>query len=116
MAENIQKQTQYQYTANSNLVLQADRSSLPRRNQEPSGEPETLWGRINPKDFGDRAQRTINEEKEKREKRKKEREEKRKQKGYNTLEKPKKRKKERYNYEMINLEKSLLIYTLTDHN
>lgn len=99
MAENIQKQTQYKYTANSNLVLQADRSSLPRRNQEPSGEPESLWGKINPKDFGDRAQRTFNEEKEKREKRKKEREEKRKQKGYSSLdslERPKKKKKERY--------------------
>ncbi|CAG8791368.1 8837_t:CDS:2, partial [Racocetra fulgida] len=48
---------QYQYTANSNLVLQANRSELPRRDHEPSGEPESLWGKINPKDFGTRAQR-----------------------------------------------------------
>ncbi|CAG8839302.1 28270_t:CDS:2, partial [Racocetra persica] len=47
----------HQYTANSNLVLQANRSELPRRDHEPSGEPESLWGKINPKDFGTRAQR-----------------------------------------------------------
>ena len=25
---------------------------------EPSGEPETLWGKINPKSFGDRVHRS----------------------------------------------------------
>ncbi|RUS18546.1 Sec63 Brl domain-containing protein [Endogone sp. FLAS-F59071] len=69
MAENIAQANQYQYTANSNLVLQADRSSLPRRDQEPSGEPDTLWGRINPKEFGSRAVRDAPKAKE--EKRKK---------------------------------------------
>ncbi|KAI8147636.1 Sec63 Brl domain-containing protein [Fennellomyces sp. T-0311] len=57
MAENIAKQNQYQYAANSSLVLQADRSGLPRRDQEPTGEPETLWGKIDPKGFGSRAVR-----------------------------------------------------------
>lgn len=55
MAEQVHKTQQYQYTANSNLVLQADRSFLPRRDQEPSGEPESLYGRISIKNFGDRA-------------------------------------------------------------
>lgn len=64
MAENIAQANQYQYTANSNLVLQADRSSLPRRDQEPSGEPDTLWGRINPKEFGSRAVRDAPKAKE----------------------------------------------------
>ncbi|KAJ3286172.1 DEIH-box ATPase [Borealophlyctis nickersoniae] len=76
MAEDVHRGQQYQYTANSNLVLQADRSALPRRDQEPSGEPESLWGRIDGKKFGDRAMRTIDEEKQKREKKRKEREEK----------------------------------------
>ncbi|KAI7854305.1 Sec63 Brl domain-containing protein [Circinella umbellata] len=57
MAENIAKANQYQYAANSSLVLQADRSGLPRRDQEPTGEPETLWGKIDPKAFGTRAER-----------------------------------------------------------
>lgn|SRR6185369_8306666 len=62
MAEQIARGNQYQYTANSNLVLQANRSELPRRDHEPSGEPESLWGKINPKDFGSRAQRsTLND-------------------------------------------------------
>lgn len=59
MAENIAKANQYQYAANSSLVLQADRSGLPRRDQEPTGEPESLWGKIDPKDFGSRAVRTT---------------------------------------------------------
>ncbi|KAI9030984.1 Sec63 Brl domain-containing protein [Phycomyces nitens] len=57
MAENIAKANQYQYAANSSLVLQADRKGLPRRDQEPTGEPETLWGRIDPKGFGARVER-----------------------------------------------------------
>ncbi|CAG8503773.1 2964_t:CDS:2 [Ambispora gerdemannii] len=51
MAEQLARGNQYQYTANSNLVLQANRSELPRRDHEPSGEPESLWGKINPKEF-----------------------------------------------------------------
>ncbi|KAI7862372.1 Sec63 Brl domain-containing protein [Spinellus fusiger] len=57
MAENIAKANQYQYAANSSLVLQADRKGLPRRDQEPTGEPETLWGRIDTKEFGSRVER-----------------------------------------------------------
>ncbi|TVU21580.1 hypothetical protein EJB05_31227, partial [Eragrostis curvula] len=44
---------QYEYRSNSSLVLTTD--SRPRDTHEPSGEPETLWGRINPRSFGDRA-------------------------------------------------------------
>lgn len=49
--------SQYSYTAMSSLVLSTDRSALPRRDQEPTGEPESLVGRINPKDMGSRVQR-----------------------------------------------------------
>ncbi|KAI8374185.1 Sec63 Brl domain-containing protein [Radiomyces spectabilis] len=57
MAENIAKANQYQYAANSSLVLQADRSGLPRRDQDATGEPDSLWGKIDPKEFGSRAER-----------------------------------------------------------
>ena len=76
MADKATRANQYGYTANSNLVLQADRSALPRRDQEPSGEPETLAGRIDIKKMGDRAQRTYNEEKSRLDKKRKEREDK----------------------------------------
>ncbi|GAB2288942.1 DExH-box ATP-dependent RNA helicase DExH12 [Dionaea muscipula] len=46
---------QYEYRANSSLVLTTD--SRPRDTHEPTGEPETLWGKIDPKTFGDRAAR-----------------------------------------------------------
>ncbi|KAJ3381344.1 DEIH-box ATPase [Entophlyctis sp. JEL0112] len=54
MADGIQRNIQYSYAANSNLVINQDRASLPRRDQEPTGEPESLAGRISHK-FGDRA-------------------------------------------------------------
>ncbi|KAI8851535.1 Sec63 Brl domain-containing protein [Chytridium lagenaria] len=79
--DQVQRNQQYQYTANSNLVLHADRSALPRRDQEPSGEPESLYGRIDVKRFGDRAMRTIEEKKEQSAKKRKEREEKMRAKG-----------------------------------
>ncbi|CAD6248497.1 unnamed protein product [Miscanthus lutarioriparius] len=44
---------QYDYRANSSLVLTTD--SRPRDTHEPTGEPETLWGKIDPRSFGDRA-------------------------------------------------------------
>ncbi|CAM0948106.1 unnamed protein product [Alopecurus aequalis] len=44
---------QYEYRANSSLVLTTD--SRPRDTHEPTGEPETLWGRIDKRNFGDRA-------------------------------------------------------------
>ncbi|KAK7334959.1 hypothetical protein VNO80_26728 [Phaseolus coccineus] len=46
---------QYEYRANSSLVLTTD--SRPRDTHEPTGEPESLWGKIDPKSFGDRAYR-----------------------------------------------------------
>ncbi|RKP36137.1 hypothetical protein BJ085DRAFT_33418, partial [Dimargaris cristalligena] len=57
MADEYAKNSQYQYAANSNLVLQADRSGLARRDKEATGEPETLWGRIDLKDMGSKAAR-----------------------------------------------------------
>ncbi|KAL7750398.1 Pre-mRNA-splicing helicase BRR2 [Sorochytrium milnesiophthora] len=59
MADEHLRSTQYQYTANSNLVLTADRSQLPRRDHEPTGESESLYGRITLKDMGSRAQRDL---------------------------------------------------------
>jgi pre-mRNA-splicing helicase BRR2 len=47
---------QYEYRANSSLVLTTD--SRPRDTHEPTGEPETLWGKIDPRSFGDRAVQT----------------------------------------------------------
>ncbi|KAK1284246.1 hypothetical protein QJS10_CPB21g01301 [Acorus calamus] len=44
---------QYEYRANSSLVLTTD--SRPRDTHEPSGEPESLAGKIDPRSFGDRA-------------------------------------------------------------
>ncbi|GAB2300492.1 DExH-box ATP-dependent RNA helicase DExH12 [Dionaea muscipula] len=46
---------QHEYRANSCLVLTTD--SRPRDTHEPTSEPETLWGKIDPKTFGDRAAR-----------------------------------------------------------
>lgn len=66
---------QYEYRANSSLVLTTD--SRPRDTHEPTGEPESLWGKIDPKSFGDRAYRDKPpelEEKLKKSKKKKERE------------------------------------------
>jgi pre-mRNA-splicing helicase BRR2 len=39
-------------------VLQADRRNLPRRDLEPTGEAESLWGKIDYKKMGDRAKTT----------------------------------------------------------
>ncbi|KAI9105295.1 Sec63 Brl domain-containing protein [Phlyctochytrium arcticum] len=91
MAEDVQRANQYQYTANSNLVLQADRSALPRRDQEPSGEPETLWGHISKHKMGDRAQRSIQEQKEKVDKQRREKAEKMKRSGAERASKKSKR-------------------------
>uniref|UniRef100_A0A2P2L2Z5 RNA helicase n=1 Tax=Rhizophora mucronata TaxID=61149 RepID=A0A2P2L2Z5_RHIMU len=65
---------QYEYRANSSLVLTTD--SRPRDTHEATGEPESLWGKIDPKSFGDRAYRGKPlelEEKLKKSKKKKER-------------------------------------------
>jgi pre-mRNA-splicing helicase BRR2 len=48
--------TGYSYAANSNLVLQAKRTDLPRRDREPDGTAESLWGRLDGHGgMGDRA-------------------------------------------------------------
>lgn len=49
--------SQYKYSAMSNLVLQADRRFVTRRNDEVTGDPESLAGRINIKDMGSRTGR-----------------------------------------------------------
>ncbi|PWA00513.1 hypothetical protein BB558_003420 [Smittium angustum] len=65
MADEANRANQYQYAANSNLVLQADRSGLSRRANEPTGEPETLWGKIDPKEMGSRVKKDIQAKAEK---------------------------------------------------
>lgn len=54
-AEGAQRLKQYEYRANSNLVLTAENRSA--RTNEATGEPETLWGRIKQKDWGTRVTR-----------------------------------------------------------
>src|ERR1700760_3160372 len=49
--------SQYKYSSMSNLVLQADRRFVPRRNDEATGDPESLAGRINIKDMGSQTKR-----------------------------------------------------------
>ncbi|KAI4247759.1 MAG: hypothetical protein L6R40_001345 [Gallowayella cf. fulva] len=53
MAEN--NLAQYKYGAMSNLVLQHDRRFSTRRNDEMTGDPESLAGRINIRDMGARS-------------------------------------------------------------
>ncbi|KAL8642146.1 MAG: hypothetical protein Q9228_001138 [Teloschistes exilis] len=53
MAEN--NLGQYKYAAMSNLVLQHDRRFSTRRNDEMTGDPESLAGRINIRDMGSRS-------------------------------------------------------------
>jgi pre-mRNA-splicing helicase BRR2 len=52
MAEHVQRYRQYEYRANSNLVLTAD-THRPRTD-EPSGEPESLKEHLDGTKFGDR--------------------------------------------------------------
>ena len=47
----------YQYSALSSQVTQADRRLIDRTHNEPTGEAQTLRGRINPKEMGSRVQR-----------------------------------------------------------
>ncbi|KAL2262858.1 hypothetical protein VTK26DRAFT_9245 [Humicola hyalothermophila] len=49
--------SQYKYSAMSNLVLQADRRFVTRRADEPTGDPESLAGRLSIKDMGSRVAR-----------------------------------------------------------
>lgn len=49
--------SQYKYSAMSNLVLQADRRFISRIGDEPTGDPESLAGRIGVRDMGSRVSR-----------------------------------------------------------
>ncbi|KAK9676154.1 hypothetical protein RND81_11G058200 [Saponaria officinalis] len=55
MAEAHARFKQFEYKSNASLVLTTD--SRPRDTHEPTGEPESLYGKIDPKSFGDRAAR-----------------------------------------------------------
>eukprot|EP00966_Prymnesium_polylepis_P004316 98837-Prymnesium_polylepis.1 len=52
MAEQVQRYRQYEYRANSNLVLTTDQHRP--RTDEPSGEPESLKDHLDGTTFGDR--------------------------------------------------------------
>ena len=74
MADASARSLQYEYKANSNLVLQADRTLIDRRpRDEPTGEVITLQGKLEGIQMGDKAQRTrppqMEERKAKRRKR-----------------------------------------------
>ncbi|XP_054766386.2 U5 small nuclear ribonucleoprotein 200 kDa helicase-like [Lytechinus pictus] len=73
MADATARSLQYEYKANSNLVLQVDRSLVERRNRdEATGEVMSLVGKLGHSKMGDRAQRTRPpQQKEKEAKRKK---------------------------------------------
>ncbi|CAK7215283.1 Pre-mRNA-splicing helicase BRR2 [Sporothrix curviconia] len=49
--------SQYKYAAMSNLVLQADRRFVSRRKDEPTGDPESMAGRLQIQDMGSRIAR-----------------------------------------------------------
>lgn len=59
----------YQYSAMSSLVINTDRSQIPRRDNEPTGEPETLVGRIDPKAMGSKVRREAVKDLDKKKKR-----------------------------------------------
>lgn len=62
-------QSQYKYANMSNLVLQADKRFIHRRTDEATGDPESMAGRVNIKQMGDRVLRdTAPKEKLKRKK------------------------------------------------
>ena len=54
-AEAHARSRMYEYRSTASLVITTD--SRPRDTHEPSGEAETLWGRVDPKKFGDKVQR-----------------------------------------------------------
>ncbi|XP_077325657.1 U5 small nuclear ribonucleoprotein 200 kDa helicase [Lithobates pipiens] len=59
MADVTARSLQYEYKANSNLVLQADRSLIDRtRRDEPTGEVLSLVGKLEGSRMGDKAQKT----------------------------------------------------------
>ncbi|RAL63432.1 hypothetical protein DID88_003853 [Monilinia fructigena] len=54
MTDQQRDVSQYKYAAMSNLVLQADRRFVTRRNDEVTGDPESLAGQISIRDMGSR--------------------------------------------------------------
>ncbi|PQE20908.1 hypothetical protein CJF30_00002243 [Rutstroemia sp. NJR-2017a BBW] len=54
MTDQQRDVSQYKYSAMSNLVLQADRRFVTRRNDEVTGDPESLAGHISIRDMGSR--------------------------------------------------------------
>eukprot|EP00061_Rhincodon_typus_P019091 g48546.t1 len=90
MADVTARSLQYEYKANSNLVLQADRSLIDRtRRDEPTGEVLSLVGKLEGSRMGDKAQRTkpqLQEERRaKRRKRDEDRHDMNKMRGYTLL-------------------------------
>mmetsp|Transcript_15015 Transcript_15015/g.15754 ORF Transcript_15015/g.15754 Transcript_15015/m.15754 type:complete len:144 (-) Transcript_15015:3-434(-) len=61
MADEFQRSKLYEYGANSNLVLEADRE-VRRRNDEATGEVETLHGKLGVIRMGDRLDREKHED------------------------------------------------------
>jgi pre-mRNA-splicing helicase BRR2 len=57
MADQQRDVSQYKYSAMSNLVLQADRRFVTRRNDDATGDPESIAGRLSIKDMGSRVGR-----------------------------------------------------------
>uniref|UniRef100_A0A3B5KR59 Small nuclear ribonucleoprotein 200 (U5) n=1 Tax=Takifugu rubripes TaxID=31033 RepID=A0A3B5KR59_TAKRU len=90
MADVTARSLQYEYKANSNLVLQADRSLIDRtRRDEPTGEVLSLVGKLEGSKMGDKAQRTkpqkLEERRDKRRKRDEDRHDINKMKGFTLL-------------------------------
>jgi pre-mRNA-splicing helicase BRR2 len=56
-ADHQRDVSQYKYSAMSNLVLQADRRFITRRTDEPTGDPESLAGRLSINEMGSRVAR-----------------------------------------------------------
>ncbi|KAH0437006.1 pre-mRNA splicing helicase [Colletotrichum camelliae] len=57
MSDQHRDVSQYKYSAMSNLVLQADRRFVSRRNDEATGDPESLAGKLSIRDMGARVAR-----------------------------------------------------------
>ncbi|MGH0127821.1 UNVERIFIED_CONTAM: hypothetical protein FKN15_052455 [Acipenser sinensis] len=90
MADVTARSLQYEYKANSNLVLQADRSLIDRtRRDEPTGEVLSLVGKLEGTKMGDKSQRTkpqlLEERRAKRRKRDEDRYDINKMKGFTLL-------------------------------
>ncbi|CAM9911870.1 unnamed protein product, partial [Phaeothamnion confervicola] len=77
MAEEAVRNRQFEYKANSNLVLEVDRESRRRGAAEPTGEVESLWGKTRTMQMGDRVAKVRRPELEEKLKKSKEKRERR---------------------------------------